>query len=160
MTSDNEGVSICGGYSKGGGDSECFHLPYNNNVWLRSPNIPMMQGQRRVFARSAWINDQWWVTGGFQRSTEVRGQDKNWNMSVTLPDDAGNSYHCMISLDQNRVLFIGGLISGSSSNATYLYDKRNNSWQRKKSLLGRSKTSIYVIGYDIKYICVVSFTSP
>ena len=131
MTAIEEGILLCGGITDADG-SECFLLPFNGKEWLRSPVIKSMNKNRYYFS-SAWLGNEWWVTGKDHLTTEVRAKNGTWTNFIDLPDYM--SGYCMVTLDEHRVLFIGGSRGGSSRNSTMIYDRRTGSWETKQEMI-------------------------
>ena len=139
MSANHIGVQVCGGNIEGiGFTSECFLLPYNGKSWLRSPDIPSMKERRYIPGSVTLPGDQWWITGGWNApvryaSTEVQDKDGTWTTSINLP--AGLQRHCMVKIDENRILMTGGVDTTSKPHTfTYLYDTSKNDWETVESM--------------------------
>jgi len=142
ITSDQAGIGICGGWNsdvRHHHSAECFHLSFGNDHWLRNPSIHPLN-VRRDDAASAMLGQEWWVAGGndgsrILSSTELRGPDGKWKKYVKLP--APTAGHCMVTLDENRVLLAGGRQSNYAHSRTYIFDRTTGLWERKQNMLSR-----------------------
>ena len=134
---------MCGGSIEGvGTSSECFTLPYHGKSWLRSPDVPALNEKRRWASSFMAENGEVWIAGGWNgserlSSIEVRNKDGSWTFSsVELPVKVAG--HCMVSIDENQLLLIGGHNWENGYLASvYLYDKRTNIWERKEDMAER-----------------------
>ena len=177
MRSTEKGLDICGGYifsncdgnftNCDGHSLECFRLPYNNDTWLRSPIIPAMNQLKSGSTVSASLGqDRWFISGklrwkdpsgdwvwkdpsgNYVLSAEVRNKDDTW--TISKPPPVPPDGYCMVSVDSNRVLFVGGTKSGTDCLAsTYMFDIQNNSWERRNDMLsGRIVSSCTRLNKD------------
>ena len=97
--------------------------------------------ERRYDTSSFTFGGEFWIAGGYNgtsRLSTIEIRDKNgfWNISsVELPVKVHS--HCIVSLNENQILLTGGsLDNGAILPTTHLYDRRNNSWERKADMAG------------------------
>ena len=96
-------------------------------------NISMLKS--RAFAASVVLNESTlWITGGLGvdyqglNSTELvdLNQNKSFESSIKLPNNL--QLHCLIKLNENQVMLVGGFSSNGPEARTYLFDFDTMTW--------------------------------
>ena len=165
---------ICGGYDGDDHIKDCHIL--KNNTWSKLANLQEEKG----YAGSIAIGDSLWVTGGWNGNTGnplassdfvfLNGTTKK---GPTLPQVRDG--HCMLQLDDKKVMLIGS--SAGDPKSTVNYNSENNTFTEGprlnenravsgcmvfKSPMHDGRTVALVVGgyYSSKTSEILDFTKP
>ena len=124
---------ICGGfgYCNIGYVSACYYHNKSNNVWTLLGN---MNRARSEFG-FAPLNGGFWVTGGnaphLTNTTEII--HLNGTISFGTPLPAAQAGHCMVTLNSNEIIIIGGY-PPVNFKKTMFYDENSKSYTTDPTL--------------------------
>merc|ERR1711915_1019794 len=94
------------------------------------------------------------ITGGYDgdralKTTEIRREDGSWHyFDVDLPEPTWG--HCMVAINEDQLLLVGGWNYHEYMNTGYLLDKTNigEGWQQKASLKTKRHSHSCSLVYD------------
>ena len=124
----NDTPVICGGYYTGkvyNYESACYYHNKITNAWKLLGN---MHNARSEFG-FAQLNGGFWVTGGHAPSLTTSTEIIHLNGTISLdkPLPTVQAGHCMVTLNQNDVLIIGGY-PPANFKKTMFYKKNSRSY--------------------------------
>ena len=114
---------ICGGNDGNDHTKDCHIL--KNNTWSILANLQ----EGKSSAGSIAIGDSLWVTGGFKPGSFLYSSDFVFlngtsKKGPNLPQ--ARNFHCMLQLDEKRVMLIGS--DGNGKKSTVNYNLENNTF--------------------------------
>lgn len=170
----NDSIIICGGETQStGGQSDCYNVKKNSTKKIGTMSI------ERVGAASLVVDDQLWITGGFDAQNNVYMSTELINSlgkSDSGPDLPRPSFgHCMaryISLGSPRhsfhsctyfrmndsmAILIGGYDFNEALSTVYFIDLITQTWTEGPSLaVGRYLHSCTIFQFDNDYFLIAA----
>ena len=120
---------ICGGMASGQ-QSSCYKHEKSSNTWKLHANM----SSKRYYHSSTLIKDDLWFTGGYDNgyleSTEYIFSNGSVSSGPNMP--AARYGHCMVTLDDGKVMILGGY---PTSKIVLIFDPEDNTFNTGPSLL-------------------------
>merc|ERR1711915_1170580 len=111
-------IVVCGGGFEGEG-TPCFKTGLTNPEW--KPFAPMIEHRER-FTMNV-IGDKIVVIGGFKAGCDIEVfNGEVWEEGPPLNVMHGVVHHCSVSYQKNKVMVIGGLVDGSTTDLVQTID--------------------------------------
>ena len=124
---------ICGGKKSYETQSSCYMHEKYSNTWKFHANM----SSKRKHHSSTLIHDYLWITGGYDGSksldsTEFIFSNGSVNNGPNMP--AARHGHCLVTLDNGKVMILGGYPSLNYKNLM-IFDPEDNTFNTGPSLL-------------------------
>merc|ERR1712241_1588568 len=129
--------TICGGWnwlaSPPTGYDVCYSLDLSTGLWEEFTSLPEIRGQSYA---AYTLNGGWFMAGGYD-GTKIYPESTDYDSTLKLVNDEyfeeraslpfTSKSHCMVGLDENTYLLVGG-DRGDYSNNACIYDVPSNKW--------------------------------